>query len=91
MGVAEPGAYYSAVDMTIALDHLTLRAVELGLGTCWIGDFDADMIKSILGIPKEREVPICMTLGYPAQSPGARKRKRLSELFHKNSWGQAWK
>jgi nitroreductase len=90
VGVAEPGAYYSAVDMTIALDHLTLRAVELGLGTCWIGDFDADKIKAILGIPKSREVPICMTLGYPAQNPAARRRKKLSSLFHDNRWGKAW-
>jgi len=90
VGVAEPGAYYSTVDMTIALDHLTLRAVELGLGTCWIGDFESDKVKKILGIPKEREVSVCMTLGYPNQSPVARKRKKPSELFHANSWGQPW-
>lgn len=91
VGVAEPGAYYSTVDMTIALDHLTLRAVELGLGTCWIGDFEPDKIKEILGIPKEREVPICMTLGYPDQSPGARKRKKLSELFRADRWSSPWR
>lgn len=91
VGVAEPGAYYSTVDMTIALDHLTLRAVELGLGTCWIGDFDADKVKAILGIPESREVPICMTLGYPAQEPAARKRKKLSSLFHDDRWGKPWK
>jgi len=90
VGVAEPGAYYSTVDMTIALDHLTLRAVELGLGTCWIGDFEPDEVRKILGIPKEREVSVCMTLGYPNQNPAARKRKKLSELFHANSWGKTW-
>ncbi len=87
VGVTEPGAYYSTVDMTIALDHLSLRAVELGLGTCWIGDFEPERVKDILGIPKERDVPICMTLGYPAIVPGARKRKALSELFHRDRWG----
>jgi nitroreductase len=87
VGVAESGAHYSTVDMTIALDHLSLRAVELGLGTCWIGDFEPDKVKEILGIPKEREVPICMTLGFPAIVPGARKRKALSELFHRDRWG----
>jgi nitroreductase len=91
VGVTEPGAYYSTVDMTIALDHLTLRAVELGLGTCWIGDFEPDEIKKILGIPKEREVPICMTLGYPSQIPSARRRKPPAELFHKDGWGNTWR
>jgi nitroreductase len=90
VGVTEPGAFYSTVDMTIALDHLTLRAVELGLGTCWIGDFEAEKIKQILGIPKEREVPICMTLGYPDQSHGARKRKKLPELFQTDKWNSPW-
>jgi nitroreductase len=91
VGVSEPGAYYSTVDMTIALDHLTLRAVEMGLGTCWIGDFEPEKIKEILEIPPEREVPICMTLGYPAQSPAAKKRKELSELFRKDRWSVNWR
>jgi nitroreductase len=90
VGVTEPGAHYSAVDMTIALDHLTLRAVELGLGTCWIGDFEGDEVKKILGIPADREVPICMTLGYPAHSPPARKRKGFAQLYHRNLWGKPW-
>lgn len=90
VGVAEPGAYYSTVDMTIALDHLTLRAVELGLGTCWIGDFEPDKVKKILGIPKNREVPICMTLGYPVLAHKARTRKKLSKLFYTDIWGRHW-
>lgn len=91
VGVTDPGVYYSAVDLTIALDHLSLRAVELGLGTCWIGDFDPERIKGMLGIPKDREVAVCMTLGYPAESPRARRRKPLSELFHKDRWGTSWR
>lgn len=31
---------YSLLDIGIACDHLTLRAAELGLGTCWIGWFN---------------------------------------------------
>ena len=90
VGVNELGAFYSCVDMTIALDHLSLRAVELGLGTCWIGDFEPDKVKDILDIPGDREIPICMTLGYPAQSPPARRRKALSEIFLKDKWGNGW-
>lgn len=90
VGVTEPGAYYSVVDMTIALDHISLRAVELGLGTCWIGDFEGEKVKEVLGIPPEREVAICMTLGYPANEPAARKRKPLARLFHRDRWGSEW-
>jgi len=90
VGMIDAGDDFTTVDLSIALDHLTLHAVERGLGTCWIGDFDPEKVKRILKIPKDKEVPICMTLGYPAQIPGARKRKGLPELFHKDFWDTPW-
>jgi len=87
VGVAQPGKYYSTVDMAIALDHLSLRAVELGLGTCWIGDFEPEDIGGILGIPSDRQVTICMTVGYPSEKPRSRGRKPKSDLFHQDKWG----
>ena len=90
VGVTESDTSYSAVDVAIALDHLSLRAVELGLGTCWIGDFDPGALKKMLGIPDGRGVPICMTLGYPAHAPSARSRKAASDLFRSNDWDTPW-
>ncbi|MBP7068901.1 MULTISPECIES: nitroreductase family protein [Methanothrix] len=31
--------------MTIAVDHMSLAAIEEGLGTCWIGAFTEDQVK----------------------------------------------
>jgi nitroreductase len=90
VGVAESGGTMSTVDISIALDHVSLRAVELGLGTCWIGDFDAKGTARVLGIPDSHEIPICMTLGYPKSSPAPRKRKPLGELFMSDGWGKPW-
>lgn len=89
VGVAEDD--YHAIDLAIALDHISLRAVDLGLGTCWIGDFDPQLVKEVLGIPDRLKVHICMTLGYPAHSPLARKRKPLKELFYKDKWAANWR
>ncbi len=86
VAVCDPGASYSSMDIAIALDHLSLRAVELGLGTCWIGFFEPDKIRDVLGIPSDREIPICMTVGYPSVVPAARNRKRSEELFHIDRW-----
>jgi len=61
------------IDVAIALDHMTLVAVELGLGTCWIGLFDEKKVKEILGIPEEIRVVQLMPLGYPADPSPARK------------------
>jgi nitroreductase len=91
VGIIDAGDDFTTVDLSIALDHLTLHAVERGLGTCWIGDFDPEKVRKILNIPKDKEIPICMTLGYPAQNPSARRRKKLSEMFHKDLWDNPWK
>ena len=46
------------IDVAISLDHMTLKAVEEGLGTCWIGAFDQPAVKKLLNIPEDiRVVP----------------------------------
>ena len=47
---------YIDVQLAIALDHISLAAVEVGLGTCWIGAFNEDKVKEILGIPEDVRV-----------------------------------
>jgi nitroreductase len=73
----EPGR---AFDTAIAVDHLVLAATNEGLGTCWVGWFDRDAVKEILGIERNMDVPILVPIGYPDESPPARPRKTLEEL-----------
>jgi len=68
------------VDVAIALDHMTLAAIEEGLGTCWIGAFSQDEVCKILGIPSPYKVIELLTLGYPADAPREKKRKPLEEI-----------
>jgi len=69
-----------AVDLAIAVDHMTLVAVEEGLGTCWIGAFYQDEVKRILNIPREYKVVALLPLGFPADTPGEKYRKPLNEI-----------
>ncbi|MBO8126953.1 MAG: nitroreductase family protein [Firmicutes bacterium] len=69
-----------AVDLAIAMTQITLAAVEEGLGTCWIGAFDQAKVKELLGIPAEYKVVELMPLGYPADKPRTKIRKRLEEV-----------
>jgi len=80
------GKNYCEVDMTIAMDHLILAATNLGLGTCWIGAFNPDSAREILGLPDDVE-PIAFTpLGYPQDSPGHKSRKSLNEIVRYERW-----
>ena len=74
------------VDLAIAVDHMTLKATEEGLGTCWIGAFQQDRLKEILGIPGKVRVVVLLPVGYPAQQPGQRSRKPFEEVFTFEKW-----
>ena len=76
-----------AVNVAIAIDHMTLQAVEEGLGTCWIGAFDQQKVKDILGIPDTAKVVELLPLGYPAvEAPDTKERKPLSETVMYERW-----
>jgi len=75
------------VDAAIAIDHITLAAVAEGLGTCWIGAFDADEVRRILGIPPAIEVVELLPLGYPVDpAPVVKSRRRIEEIVHSDRW-----
>ncbi|NLE45065.1 MAG: nitroreductase [Chloroflexi bacterium] len=80
------GKCYIDVDVAIAMDHLILAAADQGLGTCWIGAFDPDAAREILGLPEDVE-PIAFTpLGYPADQLGPKQRKPLTDLVRYERW-----
>lgn len=80
------GKNYADVDVSIAMDHLILAAANEGLGTCWIGAFDPQAAREVLGLPPGVE-PIAFTpLGYPADAPREKRRKALAELVKYERW-----
>jgi nitroreductase len=74
------------IDVAISIDHMTLKAVEEGLGTCWIGAFDGERTKEILSIPKEIRIVSLLTLGYPKSVSGKKLRKELREIVKHEKW-----
>ena len=74
------------IDVAIAIDHMTLVAVEEGLGTCWIGAFYANQVREILGIPEDVPVVELLTLGYPAAIPKPSSRLPLEEIVKYERW-----
>ena len=74
------GKSYGEVDAAIVMDHLILAATDLGLGTCWIGAFDARAAREILELPDFAE-PVAFTpLGFPDEKAGEKKRRAVDDL-----------
>lgn len=80
------GQHCYTIDVAIALDHMSLSAVEEGLGTCWIGAFYEDKVKEILGVPDDVRVVALMPIGYPAEQPSPTRRKPIEEIVAYDRW-----
>lgn len=76
LGEKVKGIHYHQIDLGIALEHMVLRATEMGLGTCWIGWFKEKKIKKILSIPKDWKIISLLAVGYP-QEKGNSSTSRL--------------
>jgi nitroreductase len=74
------------IDVAISLDHLSLAAWSLGLGTCWVGRFDEKEARDALGVPERIRVVQLMALGVPDEEPAPRPRKPFEEVVHWGTW-----
>ena len=79
-GVMRCGQSRHTVDLSIATTFMILEAHEQGLGTCWLGHFDENAVKEALGIPEDMRVVTMIPLGYPAENPVQKPRKRFEEV-----------
>jgi len=82
----QDGKSYDDVDAAIVMDHLILAATDQGLGTCWIGAFDPDAAREVLGLPEDVELIVMTPLGYAADQPGPKQRKHLPSLVRYERW-----
>jgi nitroreductase len=84
VGCSDPeiSSKWHIVDTSIAFEHIILAATSYGLGTCWIGSLDFEVVKKVLKIPDHMNVLAVTPLGYINESPEAKGRKSLSEIVH---------
>ena len=79
MGAKIKNNDYRSIDIGIAAAYITAEAAAQGLGSCILGWFDDQKIRSVCGL--EHPVRLVITLGY-AKDETVRKKKRkdLNEL-----------
>jgi nitroreductase len=58
-----------------------LRALDFGLGTCWVRLIDEKHIIDLLGWDENIHVVALLPIGYPDESPPPRKRVKLEEIL----------
>jgi len=68
------------VDCAIAIDHIALAATAEGLGTCWIGHFNQDACRRILGVPDPNVIIEMLPMGYSAAAAPEKSRKPIEDV-----------
>ena len=65
-----------------AIEHICLRATDLGLGSLWIRDivYTQKEIANLVGI-SDMELISAISIGYPDEKPKQKPRKKLNEIL----------
>lgn len=83
---------YWVQDCSAAAENILLAAVELGLGTCWIGVYpkpnDIAAVTEALGLPDD-VTPLCViNVGYPAEDKPPRTQYDPGRVYWQK-WGRS--
>lgn len=70
------GKNHADIDGSIITEHICLAAAEVGLGTCWVCNFDYAATIEALGLPENEHPVVLIPIGYPADTASERHTSR---------------
>ncbi len=73
---------YCIQDAACATQNMLLAAYALGLGTCWVGSFDEELLRDLIDIPNILKPVALVPLGYPDEEPYPPTRREPEEFIH---------
>ncbi len=77
---------YCIQDTAAAIQNMLLTAHALGYGTCWVGAFNEEAIRSVLSIPRHVRPVAIIPIGKPAESPSPPPRIPLTKVIHREKY-----
>jgi nitroreductase len=80
---SERGAnLYAVQDASIACTYAMLAATALGLATVWVGAFDEQRVREVIGASSAERPVSMLPVGYAAGPPRNRPRRSLQDVVH---------
>ncbi|HPE57323.1 MAG TPA: nitroreductase family protein [Bacteroidales bacterium] len=79
--IRSDGKDHADIDIAIAADHMTLAATDLGLGTCWVCNFDKQKTIEAFKLPENLEPLVFLPLGHPDQETDVNRHKTKRKPF----------
>ena len=75
------GKAHGDIDVAIAVEHICLAAAERGLGTCWVANYDTELLNELFADEGFEAVAIVPIGHIAADCPKApKKRKDMSQI-----------
>ena len=74
------GGKWSQISTTIALQNMVIAGWAMGIGSCWVGEFNEDKVRQLLQIPSNYNIVAIIPFGYPAKIPKPRRRKPIEKI-----------
>ena len=71
----------TSFNVAIAIEHIVLRALDFGLGTCWVRLVDGLQVRKIFDWDENISVVALLPVGYPDEDPKPRKRLELEDIL----------
>ena len=77
------GKPHGDIDVAIAVEHICLAAAERGLGTCWVANYDTELLNQLFGDAEHEAVAIVPIGHIAADCPFAPKKRKEMSLIVK--------
>ena len=78
---------FSRDDCMFAGANIMLAAADAGLGSCWIGGFDEQVVGKLLSVPEGYILPGMCTIGYAAGETSAPPKRPREDMIHREAFG----
>jgi nitroreductase len=73
---------YCVQDATIACSYAQLAATAMGVSSVWVGRFDEEIVRRVIGAGQDLLPVAILPLGYPSETPELKPRRALNNLVH---------
>ena len=77
---------YTIQNCASAITNMLLAAHDLGIGACWVGAFDEELIRRTINLPPTVTPQAVIPLGYPGEKPTRPAKSRIEHITFLEAW-----
>ncbi|MCK5140394.1 MAG: nitroreductase family protein, partial [Thermodesulfovibrionia bacterium] len=77
---------YTIQNAAACATNMIIAAESLGFGSCWIGSFDEDKLRNVLGLPEQVNVHAILAIGYADEVPKKPSKPWIKTTTYLEKW-----